>query len=75
MPSDSTCAGVDESRVDQSGFSPVRFKRFSDRVQTSPRSFWARTALDWTGMDQSTAVSRFRVHFSMYQSFNGRNIF
>jgi len=32
------------------------------------------TSSDWTGVDQSNAVSRIRVYFSLYRSFNGRNI-
>ena len=36
MPNDSTSPGVDRSRLDQSGFSPVQSKIFLDRDRTSP---------------------------------------
>ena len=74
MINDSTSPGVEQSRLDRSGFSPVQSKRFLDRDRTNPQFCWTRTRLDWTGVDQSSAVSRVRVYFSLYRSFNGRNI-
>jgi len=41
---DSTSPGVDRSRLDRSGFSPVQSKRFLDRDRTSPN-------VRWTGAD------------------------
>ena len=48
VSNDSTSPGVDQSRLDQSGFSPVQCKKFLDRDRTSPQFCWTRTGLAWT---------------------------
>jgi hypothetical protein len=71
---DSTSSGVDQFRQDQFGFGPVQSKKFLDRDQTGSQFCWARSRLDWTSVDQYSAVSKIRVYASLYQSLNGRNI-
>ena len=71
---DSTSPGVDRSTLDQSGFSLVQSKTILDWDRTSQQFCWTRTALQCTGVDQSSAVSRVRVYFLLYWTFIGRNV-